>query len=328
MKLLVTGGFGTVGRLVLEEALRRGHATSVLEMETKRNRKVGRFFEKKLAGVHWGDIRDPALLDRAVEEQEAVIHLAAILPPGSEVRPELCRAVNVGGTRTLLNVLAKRGRTTALVFVSSSSVMGPTQDREPPVRVADRATPIDLYARTKVEAEGLVRSSGLPFLILRLAGVMPTGAHFETGMLRLAFEIPLAARVEVVVDLDAATACVSAAELLVRGRPAGLAGKSFFIGGGRANGCQMRGRDMLQGMFAPLGLSLPEEKLFAPGGTSYCLDWYDTEEAEQALHFQNHSFAECTRMVARNYRRLRPLVRFFRPLVVDYLAKQSPYRAA
>jgi UDP-glucose 4-epimerase len=333
MKLLVTGGFGTVGRLVLEEALRRGHATSVLEMDTKRNRKEWRRFQKGLAGMHWGDIRDPALLDRAVEGQEAVIHLAAILPPVSELRPELCHAVNVGGTEGLVRALADRGGTTGLVLVSSASVMGPTQDREPPVRVTDPATPLDLYARTKVEAEGLVRSSSLPFVILRLGGVMPTGKHLDTGMLRLAFEIPLAARVEVVADLDAATACVNAAELLVGDRTAGrglvdegtIASRTFFIGGGRAQGCQMRGRDMVQGMFAPLGLPLPAERLFASGSTSYCLDWYDTEDAERALHFQNHSFGECRRMVIRNYRGLRPLAVLFRPFVVDYLAKQSPY---
>ena len=65
-----TGGFGGMGRFVLEEALRRGHATSVLEMESKRNRKVGRHFEKRLAGVHWGDILDHAFLDRAVDGQD------------------------------------------------------------------------------------------------------------------------------------------------------------------------------------------------------------------------------------------------------------------
>ena len=29
-------------------------------MDAKRNRKAGRTFEKRLAGVHWGDIRDLA----------------------------------------------------------------------------------------------------------------------------------------------------------------------------------------------------------------------------------------------------------------------------
>jgi UDP-glucose 4-epimerase len=338
MNLLVTGGFGTVGRLVIEEALRRGHATSVLEMESKRNRKLARRFEKRLGGMHWGDIRDPVLLERAVGGQDAVIHLAAILPPGSEKRPELCRAVNAGGTGTLVRVLKDRGGTTPLVLVSSASVMGPTQYRNPPVRVTDPTTPSDVYARTKVEAEGLVRSSGLPFVILRLGAVMPTGMHGGmTSMIGLAFEIPLAARVEVVVDLDAATACVNAAERLVRDLsveqgPVGdratrvLAGRTFFIGGGNANGFQMRGRDMIKAMFDPVGLSLPAEGLFASSATSYCLDWYDTEEAEQALHFQNHNLTECRRIVARNYRGLRPLVRFLGPVVGGCLAKQSPYR--
>ena len=70
-------------------------------------------------------------------------------------------------------------------------------------------------------------------------------------------------------------------------------------------------------MFDPLGLPLPEERLFASGARSYCLDWYDSEEAEQALHFQKHSFAECRPMVALNYHGLRLLVRLLRPVVVS-----------
>jgi hypothetical protein len=86
-------------------------------------------------------------------------------------------------------------------------------------------------------------------------------------MIKLLFDMPLDARCEIVIDLDAAYALVSAAEdLLGSGE---IAAKKGFIAGGKTHGCQMRTCDLVSLLFAPAGLRSPEESLFSSELDSY-----------------------------------------------------------
>lgn len=174
MRVLVTGGFGNVGVATVEECLERGHAVTVFEIRNRRTERLARRYRRRGVRVFLGDIRRETDLIAAVEGQDAVIHLAAILPPASEQSPELCLSVNRGGTANLLHAIASVGTPRAsLVLVSSASVMGPTQRRLPPVRPSDSPVGTDVYSQSKIAAEELVASSSLRFAILRLAAVMP-----------------------------------------------------------------------------------------------------------------------------------------------------------
>jgi nucleoside-diphosphate-sugar epimerase len=324
MNILITGAFGNVGRLVLDQARARGHSVCVLEIDSRRNRRA----ERRLDGharVFRGDIRDADLVRRAAAGQDAVIHLAGILPPASERIRDLCHSVNVDGTRNLVEALREQPSPASLVFISSASVMGRTQDRQPPVKATDPVNPETWYARTKAEAEDVVARSGLRHCVLRLSAVMPTRVPAALGAFaEELFAIPLEVRCEIVVDVDAAAACLNAAERLAAG--AGIDGRVFLIGGGARNGCQMRARDMFQGILGSVGLSLPKPSLFSGDRAGYGLDWYDTEEAQKALHFQNHTFDAYQRILSRKCGALRPLVRLLCPLIVGLIERKSPLR--
>jgi len=132
MKILITGGFGSIGVVVIDESLKRGHTISVFEVANKRTRRLAVKYRRRNVRVMFGDIRKPEDVSRAVEGQDVVIHMAAILPPASDALPDLCRAVNVGGTANLIHAIRSSEKKAALVFVSSASVMGATQTRTPP----------------------------------------------------------------------------------------------------------------------------------------------------------------------------------------------------
>ena len=322
MNILITGAFGNVGRRVLDQARARGHSVSVLEVDNGRNRRAARRYGA-LVKTFLGDIRDAELVRRAAAGQDAVIHLAGILPPASERKQELCRSVNVDGTRILVEALQRESAPASLVFISTASVMGRTQDRRPPVHSADPVHPETWYARTKAEAEGVVARSGLRHCVLRLSAVMPTRVPSALGAFaEELFALPLDVRCEIIVDVDAAAACLNAAERLAAG--ARIDRRVFLIGGGRQNGCQMRARDMLQGILGSVGLSLPKPSLFSDDSAGYSLDWYDTEEAQKALHFQNHSFDEYRRILSRKSGILRPLVWLLRPMIIGLIERKSP----
>lgn len=351
MKVLVTGGFGTVGLVTLREALSRGHEVTVFARRAPHNERAARRLRRSLPAevdrdllrVHWGDLRNPAELEAAVKDHDAVIHLAAMLPPRSDTRPELCDAVNVGGTRNLVDALrveaARRraggggetvdaghrgGGAPALVYVSSVSVMGSTQSKEPPLRVDDSPRPSDAYGRSKVAAESLVRGSALPWAILRLSGVMPTSGFYELSMARLMFDMSLAARCEVVVDLDAAYALVQSAESLCDG--GSIAGKTVFIAGGKDKGFQMNIEDMIGHNLAPLGLRLPRRHLFRADVDSYYLDWYDTAEGQKILGYQRHSVADWQHISFRRFRALRRTLWPVRGLARSAIELMAPRR--
>ena len=57
-----------------------------------------------------------------MEGVDAVVHLAGLVQPLTEQKPELARSVNVGGTRTLLNVIRENGERIPFVFTSSAAV--------------------------------------------------------------------------------------------------------------------------------------------------------------------------------------------------------------
>jgi UDP-glucuronate 4-epimerase len=120
-----------------------------------------------------GDVRDEAVLARALDGVAAVLHLAA--RPG--VRPSLhaaalYRSVNVGGTGALLEACERQG-VRRLVFASSSAVYG--RGATPPFREdVEPGPPLSPYAATKQEGERLVGEAGgkgLRAAVLRLFSV-------------------------------------------------------------------------------------------------------------------------------------------------------------
>ena len=324
MNILVTGGFGNIGMAVVNESLHRGHTVSVFDVQNDRTKKLARKYSPRHVKVIFGDLRKADDVLRAVAGQDAVIHLAAILPPVSDAHPDLCEAVNIGGTANLIAALRSATTEAALVLASSTSVMGFTQQRTPPVRADDPLSPMDVYSRSKIAAESLVAASGLRYCILRLAAVLPTALNYSSlfTMIKLFFDMPLDARCETIIDLDVAYALVSAAENLLESCE--IAHKAGFIAGGQAMGCQMRTRDLVRAVFCPIGLDIPDESLFAPSLASYYLDWYDTEDTQSILQYQRHSVEQWQGIMVRTTRHLRPLVHLLKPAIMKWIEKQSP----
>lgn len=57
---------------------------------------------------------------------------------------------------------------------------GHTQDRNPPISPDDCLIASDVYSRTKIDSEKLIVESGIPFCILRLSAVTPTGINISS----------------------------------------------------------------------------------------------------------------------------------------------------
>jgi nucleoside-diphosphate-sugar epimerase len=109
-----------------------------------------------------GDMRDPASARELVHGADVLVHAAAALPiRGSRA---LIMGINVEGTRTLIDAAREAG-VGRVLFISSTSVYGvpkvhPIPEEAPLVGVG-------AYGESKIAAEGLVRASGVPWVIIR-----------------------------------------------------------------------------------------------------------------------------------------------------------------
>ncbi len=324
MRILITGPFGNVGLATVDEALRRGHEVEVFGRHSKRMHAAVRRYAGKLSAVHFGDIRSSDGLETMVARVDAVIHLAGLIPPETELNPELCRTTNVTGSGNMISAIKACPRRPAFVYVSSVSVMGPTQPLGRLVRVDDPVNPTDNYSRSKVESERLTRTSLENYCIVRLAAVIPAvmNIRFQLRELSLLFELPLRARCEIIIDRDVATGLLNACDdLLSQGT---TRGKTLILGGGRVNRCQVTTEELIGGLLSAVSLPMLKASLFNPDVNSYYLDWYDTEESERLLRFQNHSFTQIKAAIAKRFATLKPFIRVLSPIIMHWLGKKSP----
>jgi UDP-glucuronate 4-epimerase len=159
-RALVTGAAGFIGSHVVDTLLERGWSVTGLDNfdsfydpAVKRANLDAASRHERFRLIE-GDVRDLALMRRAVEESEpdVVIHLAARagVRPSIE-QPTLYAEVNVGGTAAVLEA-AIRGGVRRLVVASSSSVYGDSATA--PFKESDPALqPVSPYAATKRAAE-------------------------------------------------------------------------------------------------------------------------------------------------------------------------------
>jgi nucleoside-diphosphate-sugar epimerase len=235
MKILITGAFGNIGKAVIEEARKRHHEVIVFEIDNKKTRKVAKSYKKEIERVIFGDIRSVESVREAVQESEAIIHLAAIIPPASKKNRELTIAVNFEGTVNLINAIKETKRNVPFIFTSSASVMGPTQLSDRVVTRNDHLVLTGNYEESKIQCEEFLKKNADNFLVFRLAGVLPTFSMCSFRSLfpyfEEIFDMHPDMRLEMIMAEDVATALVTGAEKLRNGDTP--KNQAYILGGGK-----------------------------------------------------------------------------------------------
>ncbi|MHA1686692.1 MAG: NAD-dependent epimerase/dehydratase family protein [Candidatus Heimdallarchaeaceae archaeon] len=321
MKVLVTGAFGNVGQSTIKALIEKKYKIRCLDIKTKRNMKTAKKIRKKYAQMEviWGDIRDTSIVEEAVNGVQSIIHLAAIIPPLSEIKPDFAYSVNVEGSMNLIKAAMKQEPKPRFIFTSSVSVYGRKMHMPPPRKVTDILNPIEYYGEHKITIEKELQKTQLSWTILRLGAVTPN--YVPWSIPPMMFDIPLDQRIEVVHTLDVGIACANAVTAPVER-------KILHIGGGPK--CQMLERDFLMKMFDGMGLGmLPEEAFKIPNSNDdwYHLDWMDTKEAEELLQFQKHTLEDFIIEFKKTIRFQRFLIKTFKPIVKSIMLSKSPYYA-
>jgi nucleoside-diphosphate-sugar epimerase len=314
-RVLVTGGFGLVGRWAVPELVRCGHAVTVFEQDSAPHRRRA----ASLPGVttRFGDLRDAAAVAAAVAGHDYVLHMGCVLPPRAEEEPDLARAVNVGGTSNVLAACRAAPRPPRLVHVSSGEVYGATRHLAPPRRVGDARVAVNHYSSHKIAAEELVETSGLDHVIVRLSAVIDIalGSYHP-----LMFEFPCDVRMEVLHAADAARALAACLETeAVWGRGAVLP-----VAGGER--CRTTYGAFVNRMLETLGVGALPEAAFTR--EDYPSDWHDTDESQALLKYQRHGLDDICHEVRALLGWRRHFVPLARPFVRRSILSRSPYLRA
>jgi len=175
--VMVTGGAGFFGGIVKRAILERGDQCISVDVCPDRDDHPN--LEK-----HQIDLRNREALDKvfAGAKIDGVVHCAAMLAHGSEDPKELWTS-NVDGTRNLMDAMRKHG-VRQHVFTSTNCLWGEAMGR--PVREDDPPNPVELYGRSKVEAERIIREyDDINSVLLRCPTILDFG---RLGLLSILFE--------------------------------------------------------------------------------------------------------------------------------------------
>jgi UDP-glucose 4-epimerase len=246
-RFYVTGASGFLGRRVCGRLVTQGDVSALF---------------RDPADGPWGradlvDLSSQPPPDGALDGVDTVIHAAArthaIDEPGGRDTESLYQAINVGGTRRLLEAAGRAG-VRRFVFVSSVKAMGEggpeAQDETSP------STPATWYGKTKKEAETLVLNGGFVSepVVLRPALMYGPGARGNVERMVDAIRagrfppVPEVANRRSVLHVDDAAGAV-----MLAANEQGAANRLFIVTDGRP--CSTR--QMYEWICGALGKEVP-----------------------------------------------------------------------
>src|SRR5271154_5270090 len=150
MRYLVTGGAGFIGSNTVDELVRRGHGVVVLDDLSAGKEENLAEVRNKITFIK-GSITDIEIVQKAMQQAEFVLHLAARTSvPRSVKDPIETNRINIDGTLNIL-VAARDNRVKRVVFAASSSAYGETPVL--PKVESMQPQPISPYGVTKYVGE-------------------------------------------------------------------------------------------------------------------------------------------------------------------------------
>ena len=270
--VLITGGAGSVGRQLAGMFLAEGRPVRIFDLPFM---DFSGLEDEQNVEIVKGDITDKESVYEALRNVGGILHLAALLPPASERDRDKTFAVNVEGTRNIVEALKSHGSKATLVFTSSISTYGDTSKESDPIKITQPQNAIDIHAESKIAGEKVLIGSGVNFVILRIASIAvpaflepPEPWPFTSDQ-----SVEMVHRDDVA---DAIKSSVGTAEAV---------GNVFNIAGGST--WRLAGKNYVEDFFnfmgAPVEMAVYREE---PGWN----DWYDTVESQKILNYQNRSY--------------------------------------
>lgn len=286
--ILVTGIFGSVGQETLRELIKRKDQYKIIGLDIKNKKNIREYKKvKEHLTMFWVDLTKKIDMAHILSSIYCVIHLAALIPPLADKKHSLARSVNIDGTNHLLSQISKYSPSAFFIYSSSISVYG-DRINNPYITITDPLIPSsgDYYAKTKIQAENLVRNSSLNWTIFRFSAIMSPNAKMDP----LFFHMPLNTCIEIATTRDTGFALVQAIK-----KQKQLNHRVFNLSGGKK--CRVIYSDFLKKAFALSNLgkfNLPQ--LAFAKKNFHCGYYKDANVLQDILGFQRDSLEDYYRL--------------------------------
>ncbi len=194
MKVLVTGGAGYIGCLVVDELLKHNHQPKVFDLFNWGKESIEPFMDQ--IEIYEGDCRNSRDIIYALEDIDAIIHLAGIVGEfACKSNHKAHFSINIESTRTLINCCTdpELDLVRDFIFASSCSVYGNVKGLHDEVTEETPTAPLSSYAHAKLRSEKIILDA------------MESVPHFHPTILRLTtlFGWSLRPRLDLVTNLFA-----------------------------------------------------------------------------------------------------------------------------
>ena len=135
MRVFITGGAGFIGSHLCDALLKEGHQVSILDnMSTGSAANIAHI--KDQIEIHQGDIRDVALVEKAMAPADLVLHMAAALGVNTILEnPIESVSTNFTGSEVVLNAATKLNK--RIIIASTSEIYG-KNPKQPLTETDDR----------------------------------------------------------------------------------------------------------------------------------------------------------------------------------------------
>lgn len=276
-KVLVTGAGGTVGLQVIRFLLSEGkYEITALELRNKHVYKRLKPFRKRI-NIVFGDVNDYAIVDALIKEHDVVIHLAGVLPQLANVREDLCKEVDLNGTKQIVDSIKDYNPDCFLLYSSSTSVYGMQEDYEHVnIKTKSNLDDYDYYSKIKLECEKYIKDNLKNYSILRLAYILG-----DPGPEELVYNITPNCNCELLSSEDAGYAFVCAIDFKNK-----VNKKVFNVSGGEK--FRTKYSDYLVHIFKTYGLSFRFLSAYLFAEKNYYGAYYeDGDKLEEILHFRS-----------------------------------------
>lgn len=153
MKLLIIGASGVLGNRLFNDTI-----------EKKWN-VTGTYCSYECKGLSYLDVRDENSLEKAFNlfEPEVVVMAGGITNVDlCTLKPKLAKDVNIKGTLNLVKKIKAYG--SKLIYISTDYIF---DGENGPYEETDKPNPINIYGRTKLESENIIRAKLKDYLIVR-----------------------------------------------------------------------------------------------------------------------------------------------------------------
>lgn len=103
-RVLLTGATGNWGRAALREFRERSDRMRVVAfaLDAEQDRAVlDEFSGMENLEVFWGDLLNPAEVQRAIGDAELILHVGAVVSSFADQHPELAQRVNIGSMQNM-----------------------------------------------------------------------------------------------------------------------------------------------------------------------------------------------------------------------------------